>query len=708
MQSSKKILLIGLFSILNVITLAVIPVFAIDLSPSGGEGYSYFNSSGIDPNYIIFSPGYYTLVNGFETANNSAIIIKSSDVILDGNTKSITGNGSITGIVDDSVASNITIKNFDGISRFYSGINSSAKRVSITNNKIHDNIRESLDSSKYGGINSYGDNAIISGNNIFNNSICGVNCQGNNSIISDNLLYNHSTDSISMRWESKDLKPINITVTGNVISNSEYGIDFNFIDGTILGNTIFACTNGIYVDGSDVQIVKNTVYGNYGDGIQSMGLNHTIIENNVTNNHNWGILSEDSGYTSPWTTIEGNNASFNNWGGVQVIRDNATIYGNIASNNSINGILSRSSNTKLLQNIVYNNYYGVSVYDNYNGQLVENNQIYNNTVCGIEIKTLAVNNNRAGSIFNNNLQNLNNLQANEYPGSNASHFNWTNPIGPQPGINIMGGPYIAGNYWSNPNRTGWSDQQPGNANGYTNTPYEIIIGVNDTAPLVRVLAPTPIPTVTPTITPTASPTVTPTTTPTTSPTITPTVTPTPTRIYILNATSDDLGYIKPSGFVSVPAGGNTTFQLQGRAGAEITNLTVDGLPATIQEGNRFTISNVVADHTIRLNNAVKMNTTIACFSANILSGQNPLTVNFTDASYGTPSRWFWTFGDGNNSTLQNPVHRYTESGFKTVKLWVRNLYSSSIITKKGYIDVSSSGSSFSLETVPSENEESVN
>jgi PKD repeat protein len=37
-------------------------------------------------------------------------------------------------------------------------------------------------------------------------------------------------------------------------------------------------------------------------------------------------------------------------------------------------------------------------------------------------------------------------------------------------------------------------------------------------------------------------------------------------------------------------------------------------------------------------------------------------VYFTDLSYGSPTQWVWSFGDGTSSTDQNPVHYYYSSG----------------------------------------------
>jgi len=53
-------------------------------------------------------------------------------------------------------------------------------------------------------------------------------------------------------------------------------------------------------------------------------------------------------------------------------------------------------------------------------------------------------------------------------------------------------------------------------------------------------------------------------------------------------------------------------------------------------------------------------------------GCGTATVSFTDQSSGNPTGWFWNFGDGNTSTLQNPTHTYTTPGAYSVMLVANN------------------------------------
>lgn len=81
------------------------------------------------------------------------------------------------------------------------------------------------------------------------------------------------------------------------------------------------------------------------------------------------------------------------------------------------------------------------------------------------------------------------------------------------------------------------------------------------------------------------------------------------------------------------------------------------------------------------------------FSGTPTSGDEPLTVNFTDLSLGEPTSWSWTFGDGGTSTVQNPSYTYNTAGTYTVSLTVSNAYGSDVNTKVDYINVTVPGTS---------------
>ena len=82
-----------------------------------------------------------------------------------------------------------------------------------------------------------------------------------------------------------------------------------------------------------------------------------------------------------------------------------------------------------------------------------------------------------------------------------------------------------------------------------------------------------------------------------------------------------------------------------------------------------------------------LNFVLANFSTSTTSGVYPLTVNFTDASFGTIESRSWDFGDGTGSSTQNPTHTYTESGTYTVSLMITGPEGSDTKTRTNYITV---------------------
>jgi PKD repeat protein len=62
-------------------------------------------------------------------------------------------------------------------------------------------------------------------------------------------------------------------------------------------------------------------------------------------------------------------------------------------------------------------------------------------------------------------------------------------------------------------------------------------------------------------------------------------------------------------------------------------------------------------------------------------------VQFMDTSGTTPTQWYWEFGDGTNSTEQNPSHLYTTGGNYTVNLTVWNDMGSDTISREDYVHI---------------------
>ncbi len=91
----------------------------------------------------------------------------------------------------------------------------------------------------------------------------------------------------------------------------------------------------------------------------------------------------------------------------------------------------------------------------------------------------------------------------------------------------------------------------------------------------------------------------------------------------------------------------------------------------------------------RANSGIAANTAlIPDFIASQTHGMAPMIVQFYDqTTNGTVDTWFWNFGDGGNSAVQNPVHQYDSAGVYHVALTVSNSNGTESIIKTDFIDV---------------------
>ena len=78
---------------------------------------------------------------------------------------------------------------------------------------------------------------------------------------------------------------------------------------------------------------------------------------------------------------------------------------------------------------------------------------------------------------------------------------------------------------------------------------------------------------------------------------------------------------------------------------------------------------------------------IVDFTADQTSGNSPLLVSFTDQSSNIATTWFWDFGDGNNSTLQDPSHTFQSAGSYDVSLTISDGINSITKTIEEFVNV---------------------
>jgi PGF-pre-PGF domain-containing protein len=63
------------------------------------------------------------------------------------------------------------------------------------------------------------------------------------------------------------------------------------------------------------------------------------------------------------------------------------------------------------------------------------------------------------------------------------------------------------------------------------------------------------------------------------------------------------------------------------------------------------------------------------------------SVDFHDTSLFSPTTWEWDFGDNSTSSIQNPLHAYTNTGVYNVSLNVSNLFGSNVSLRSSFVYV---------------------
>jgi nitrous oxidase accessory protein len=266
-----------------------------------------------------------------------------------------------------------------------------------------------------GGGHNVGDAGILITSN--NNTLSGNNASSNNN---DGIhLYSSSNNTINGNKASNNIFGINVefsdsnTFSANNANLNDYGIRlYSSIDNTLSGNNANSnIHDGITFDtSSNNMLLGNNASSNIGNGIHLSSSSKNMLSNNNASNNENGLLFDSSSDNM----LSSNNASNNNNGIMLYYSNNNTMSGNNASSNTYSGIrLSFSNDNTLSGNNVWNNSYGIFLYSS------SKNTIYNN--------------------YFNNTNNAIDI------GGGINNWNITKQLG----TNIIGGPYLGGNFWSN-------------------------------------------------------------------------------------------------------------------------------------------------------------------------------------------------------------------------------------------------------------------
>ncbi len=409
MVYDKKIKIVTLISI--VLSLLIAGAMAIQsnitliqpeselTTPLDTVGETFLDESNVQGSpgsqyWLILSPGHYLLTfstDPINTNNNYAIRIASSDVILDGMGKTITGPG--LGTVES------------GPSYYGIRVNSGLLSRNITIQNI------TVSNKNLGVVFEYVQGGTIRTSHFISN-----------------------TQGITA-WKCS-----NLNIQSNDANSNAHGI---VLDANLATNDYFL-------------IDSNNLSGNSQFGINLwLSNSHNIIRNNTLNSNNMGIVMTDGGTGATGT----NNTLTNN----SVVGNvNGLFLSNFSGNNMSGNSLAGNTNVGIW-------------FDHSGNNKFSGNFINNSGWVGIYLSTASVGN----LIYNNYFASINNEESD---GTSPTNLN----ISPTLGKNIVNGPQLGGNFWSNPSGTGFSDAcVDGDANGFCDNGYSHTGGLIDYYPLHR-------------------------------------------------------------------------------------------------------------------------------------------------------------------------------------------------------------------------------
>ena len=623
--------------------------------------------------------------NSVNKNNNGIFLENTNGVTVDGNT--LNSNDlfgiDLAGSSQNRVTNNNIVmfgpsgekgQNTQGIQLIYSGSDTSP--VGSDSNLVSNNTVSNAD---HGIFSNNNQNNTIQNNRVFDNNYgIAMRYTHNTRVINNNADLNrnvNNSEGIFLTWDDSGN-----TVSGNSASECDRGIELtdvcganNLVDNNIVNanqyfgiyvlapnnkisnNSLSQNARGIYLTGSNCSsniVSSNTVTESSGNGITLLNTssNNKIISNSLISN----VGQKGIELFSSNNSLLDSNYALDNDMGIQVEYANGvTVNNNTAYQNRIGIRLFHSDNN----NVTLNN----ATYGSGSDSGIDMNSATHNIISGNLITWNPIGITMCPACHDNQV--FNNYFCNDVnTGIQNGQNTWFKVR--TKGKNIVGGPYIGGNYWASPDGTGFSQTaQDTDGDGIANAPYTFTnhynITITDSLPLVSVILPVA------------------------DFSYSPTQGPAP-----LNVQFTDLSQNAESRIWNFGDGTNSNETSPSHnystAGTYNVNLTVSNKNDTVSKFATVTVQAYTAPPV----------TPVANFNANPTSGDAPLTVQFTDSSQNAAG-WSWDFGDGTNSAEQSPSHTYSSAGTYNVNLVVSNPNGTSPKSTTITVSSSSGGSSSS-------------
>jgi len=345
------------------------------------------------------------------SSGQNIVLHSTTDSTLQHNT--IIGNGEYTGIyLLDSTKIRLignTIKSQANGIHLQNSLNNHINQNQIVNNTIGIEIENANNNEITNNTFSQNDDCIyytkfrifwssynhsigntISNNKMMNNNN-GISMEGEN-LVKGNIVTGNSGTAIKIDAQ--------VTLTDNIVTNNEYGIDVSRYDNILKNNTMMNNTYNLFVSG---------VHSNYWRGNNVVVLINNVDSSNTINGnpvYYWvGKQNErvpsDAGYillvNCNNITVQNQNLNSNGEGIVLLNTTNSKVFGNSVSDNIIGLGVFLSKQNMISENFIKNNDDGIRIGDSINNTITLNN-ITLNKVWAIDFKGSQTNN----SIYCNN------------------------------------------------------------------------------------------------------------------------------------------------------------------------------------------------------------------------------------------------------------------------------------------------------------------